>query len=133
MKNLIAVLFLSLLVAACTGDVPRSEVKQWKEYTFYLESRPPVIIKGMNELLFLGNYKQKGRAHSLIVNFRMGPEGKWIQAMQDGHTGVYRRAMMVNDPETDVLYVHVKEKGDEIEDKGEILFTFPMSYSTQPQ
>ena len=133
MKKLISVLSLALLLAACSGEIPRSQVKQWKEYTFYVESRPPVVTRGMNEFLFVGNFKQRGRAHSLIVGFRIGPEGKWIQAVQDGHTGVYRRAMMVNDPNADVLYVHVREKGEEIQDKGEILLTFPLNYSEQAQ
>ncbi len=129
MKNTFVVFLIAILLGACSGEIPTSEVKQWKDYTVHIESRPPTVVKGMNELLLLANYKVRGRAHNLIVYFRMGPEGKWVQAMQDGHTGVYRRAMKVKDPETDVLYVHLKEKDPEIKDERETLFTFPMNYS----
>ena len=133
MKNIFVILFIALLLGGCTGEIPSSEEKQWKDYTVHIESRPPVIVEGMNELLLLANYKVKGRAHNLIVYFRMGPQGKWVQAMQDGHTGVYRRALRVEDPETDVLYVHLKEKDPEIKVDREVLFTFPLNYSQKTE
>jgi len=129
MKKIFAVITICLLIVSCGGDVPKSDVKQWKDYDFHVESRPPIVEVGMNELLFLGNYKKRGRADSLIVYYRMGEDGKWVQAMQDGLTGVYRRAMMVKDPTSDVLHVHVREKGEEIKDKGEIFFTFSMNFA----
>lgn len=128
MKKIILALLI-LILAGCGGDIPTTPPQKWGEYSFRLESRPPVVVKGMNEFLLIGNYGERKRAVDLIVSFRVGPTGKWNQAIQDGHTGVYRRAMKVINPDSDVLYVHVKKKNEEkeIEEK---VFQFPLNYST---
>lgn len=131
----ICLLFIVFLLASCTTEIPTSPSVVWDEYTIRLESRPPIIEKGMIELLTLVDYEEKGRGWDLIVYYRMGPAGRWIQAMQDGHTGVYRRAMMVTDPIADVLHVHVKRKQSREEmaakvPRKEILLEFPLDYST---
>lgn len=128
-------LFLLSVLSACTGEIPSSPTKEWGKYSIRLESRPPVMEKGMMELLTLVDYEKKLRGWDLIVYYRMGPTGRWIQAIQDGHTGVYRRAMNVTDPETDVLHVHVKrtqtaEKRKEKAPREEAVFEFPLNYST---
>ncbi len=121
--GVVVVLLQALL--ACTTEIPTTPPQKWGEYSFRLESRPPVVTKGMNEFLLIGNYGERKRAVDLLVSFRIGPTGKWSQAIQDGYTGVYRRAMKVNDPDTDVLYVHVKN------DKDEKVFQFPLNYSVK--
>jgi len=125
-KLLVLFVSVSLLLISCTGEIPTTESKKWLDYTFRVESRPPHITQGMNELLLIGNYQERNRAFDLIVSFRIGPTGKWSQAIQDGHTGVYRRAMKVTDPNTDVLYVHIKRKGK----TEETMFEFPLNYSS---
>lgn len=125
MKKLIFI-FLTILAVGCTSEIPTSPPQTWGEYTFRLESRPPVVTKGMNEFLLIGNFGERKRAVDLLVSFRVGPTGKWNQAIQDGHTGVYRRAMRVEDPASEVLYVHIKK-----EDEEEVL-KFPLDYSTAP-
>lgn len=122
MKKLL-ILLIFVVSSACTTEIPTTPPQEWGEYSFRLESRPPVVVKGMNEFLLIGNFGERKRAVDLIVSFRVGPTGKWNQAIQDGHTGVYRRAMKVNNPNEDVLYVHVK-KGDE-----ENVFQFALDYS----
>ncbi len=131
----IYLLFIVFLLASCMTEIPTSPSAEWGKYTIRLESRPPVIEKGMVELLTLVDYEEKGRGWDLIVYYRMGPTGRWIQAMQDGHTGVYRRAMMVTDPVNDVLHVHIKNKQSREEmaakvARKEILLEFPLDYST---
>jgi len=128
---IIAVLFLS----ACTGEIPSSPVTEWGKYTIRLESRPPVIEKGMVELLTLVDYEGKLRGWDLIVYYRMGATGRWVQAIQDGHTGVYRRAMKVEDPATDILHVHIKkaqsaEKKKANAPREETIIEIPLNYST---
>ena len=135
MKRLYLLLLGSLFLVSCTTEIPTSPSTTWGDYTFRLESRPPVIEKGMMELLTLVDYQNRLRGWDLIVYYRMGPTGRWVQAIQDGHTGVYRRAMRVEDPETDVLYVHVK-KNQTAEEKAqnkkrkETVILFPLNYST---
>ena len=135
MKKIYLTLFSILLLAACTTDIPTSKSQQWGDYSVRLESRPPIIEKGMMEFLTLVNYKEKLRGWDLIVYYRMGPTGRWVQAIQDGHTGVYRRAMMVRDPKTDILYVHMKKNQTTEEQakkakRKETIMQFPLNYST---
>jgi len=131
----ICLLLIVFLLASCTTEIPTSPSVKWDEYTIRIESRPPVIEKGMMELLTLVDYEERGRGWDLIVYYRMGPSGRWIQAMQDGHTGVYRRAMNVIDPVAGVLHVHIKRKQSREElaakvVRKEILLEFPFDYST---
>lgn len=129
----ICFLLLTLFVASCTTEIPTTQFQEWGDYSFRLESRPPQVKPGMNEFLLVGNFKKKFRAFDLIVSYRIGPQGKWSQAIQDGHTGVYRKAMRVTDVEADVLYVHVKQnkkiKMTE-EPMEEEVFQFPLNYSS---
>jgi len=132
MKKII-LLISFLFVASCTNEIPTTQFQEWGEYSFRLESRPPHVKPGMNEFLLVGNFKKKFRAYDLIVYYRMGPTGKWNQAIQDGHTGVYRKALRVTNVETDVLYVHVKQnKKKQMTDEpmGEEVFQFPLNYTS---
>ena len=135
MKKICLIITSIFLLASCSTEIPTTPSKKWNEYTFRLESRPPIIEKGMMEFLTLSDFEGNLRGCDLIVYYRMGPTGRWVQAIQDGHTGVYRRAMKVSDPETDVLYVHIKknqtlkEKEEKAERK-EVVLQFPLNYST---
>jgi len=135
MKKIYLILISVLLFSACTTEIPKSPTHEWGDYSLHLESRPPIIEKGMMEFLTIVNFEEKLRGWDLIVYYRMGPTGRWVQAIQDGHTGVYRRAMMVDDPENDVLHVHVKKKQTreqklKKEEQKETVFQFPLNYST---
>jgi len=122
-----------MLCVSCTNEIPTTQFQEMGDYSFRLESRPPHVTAGMNEFLLVGNFKKKFRAYDLIISYRIGPTGKWNQAIQDGHTGVYRKAMRVADPESDVLYVYVKQSkktqmtDEPIEDK---VFQFPLNYAS---
>ena len=135
MKKILSLIIL-LFLASCTTEIPTTQFQEWGEYSFRLESRPPVIKEGMNEFLFVGNFKDRFRAFDLIVSFRIGESGKWNQAIQDGHTGVYRRAMMVRDVSKDILFVRVKQNKNKMmsdEPKEDEVFQFPLNYSSSPE
>ncbi len=128
----ILLLISFLFLASCVNDIPTTQFQEWGDYSFRLESRPPQVQLGMNEFLLIVNFKKKHRAYDLIINFRIGPTGKWNQAIQDGHTGVYRKALKVRSVETDVLYVYVKQSKKYMmteEPIGEQVFEFPLNYS----
>jgi len=133
--NKLILLCALLFITSCTTEIPTSPTTKWGDYTFRLEARPPVIVEGMIEMLTIVNYKEKLRGWDLILYYRIGPTGKWVQAIQDGHTGVYRRAMKINDPASDVLHVHVKrnqtpEEKEKNEARKETVIEFPLDYST---
>lgn len=112
-----------VLISGCTSDVPSSPKQTWDGLDVWIETRPPVIRPGMMEFLVLANRDKRKPAFDLYVNLRMGPTGTWVQAIQDGHVGVYRRAMRVTDPETDILHVYIRRDGKET------LLQFPLNYA----
>lgn len=133
--KLVIGLVLLLVLSACSDEIPTTQFQEWGEYSFRLESRPPKVEVGMNEFLLIGNFKKKFRAYDLIVYYRIGPTGKWNQAIQDGHSGVYRKALRVSDIDTDVLYVRIKQsklvkmsESDVVLDNE--VFLFPLNYTS---
>lgn len=113
MKRFLTILLFLVALTGCPGGAVISEAQQWKDLTFRVETRPPIVKPGMIEFLVLANRGERKRAHDLIVSIRIGESGKWRQAIQDGHVGVYRRALRVSNPDTEKLYVHVKHADEE--------------------
>jgi hypothetical protein len=105
---------LALLLSACEGPVPEMPAQTWKGIRIQIETRPPQLGIGMNEFLVVAS-RGTGRgipAHDLIVSLAVNDTGHWEQAIQDGFVGVYRRAMRVPDPASDVLLVRIEHGGD---------------------
>lgn len=126
MMAFVKILLLSfiVLISGCSSEVPSSPKQNWEGLDIWIESRPPVIRPGMMEFLVLANRDKRKPAFDLYVNLRMGPTGKWVQAIQDGHVGVYRRAMRVSDPATEILHVYIRRDGKET------VLQFPLNYSS---
>lgn len=111
--SFVSLLSVVLFMGGCGGDQPSTPPQAWEDLSFIVETRPPELSPGMIEFLVVANRGERKRAHDLLVSIRMGQMGRWTQAIQDGHTGVYRRAIRVSDPKTDILNVHVKYKDKE--------------------
>jgi len=116
------------LLTACMGDIPMSPTQQWDGLDFRLETRPPYITQGMMEFLVIANRPGRKPASGMIIDLRVGPTGRWVQAIEDGNVGVYRRAIKVNDPKTDIMYVHIRRKDKDKNEDKEGLLEFPLDY-----
>jgi len=57
----------------------------------------------------------------MIVRYRLHPDAEWIQAMPDGMSDVFRRALTVSGIPRAILYVHLTYQGKETE------LRFPLS------
>ena len=110
--------FLLLLVMGlfflngCADNAQRLPTQVWKNLYVTIETRPPTVQKGMNEFLVIVNEDQKRVAHDLIVTMQIKGQTKTHQGIQDGHVGVYRRAVNVSDPTTDILIVKIERDGE---------------------
>jgi hypothetical protein len=105
-------LVVCLLVACTDGESFRIGTQQWKDVQIVVESRPSPPEAGMNEFLVIAS---KGRGlpeYELIVSLRTNEQESWKQCIQDGHVGVYRRAIRVANPDQDVLEVSI-QRGEE--------------------
>lgn len=104
-------------ISGCTDNAQRLPVQTWKNFIVTIETRPPTVREGMNEFLIIVNEQlENGRkkvANDLIVTLQIKGQATQHQGIQDGHVGVYRRAINVIDPATDVLIVQI-EHGQEV-------------------
>jgi hypothetical protein len=125
MRKLV-ILLIPLLFSACAGDEDvRLGPQVWNDISFIVESRPSPIRQGMNEFIVIASREHVRPGVGLVVYMRTDDQDEWRQAIQDGFTGVYRRAVMVNDPRSDVLQVRIRRN----KEKDETVLRFPLAPS----
>lgn len=108
-------LLVGIVLVSCTDarDAPVLPSQTWEGVKLSVETRPLVPVPGMNEFLVIANEKSRKPATDMIVSIRMGEGDPWRQAIQDGHVGVYRRALLVGNEAQPVLYMYLKRGGKE--------------------
>jgi len=101
------------LLSACSGDDGTFfQQRQWNTLDIKLETRPHPIQAGHNEfLLHLTGPKGARLAVGAVVHYRLHPDDAWIQAMPDGMSDVFRRALDIQDPKHARLYVRLRFHG----------------------
>lgn len=103
------------LSTACSNDLGYEIAQQkWRDVIVRIESRPAPPEPGMNEFWVILNDVRGRPVHNAIVSIR-GSSSVWHQAIQDGHTGVFRRSARIDDPATMPLVVKLqmgKELGE---------------------
>ena len=103
---------LCTLLFACGAERSRLPTQEWQDVVVGVETRPAPVVIGMNEFLVSATRKTGGAEYDLLVFIRMHESEPWTQSIQDGRTGVYRRAIAVGAvPQT--LQVRVKRAGQE--------------------
>jgi len=126
-RNLFFIMMFAGLLSACSDE--QSVIlgpQQWQDLGFRVETRPSPLRVGMNEFIVIASREEYKPGVGLVVMLRVGDSGKWRQAIQDGFTGVYRRAVQVDDPATQSLSVHVRRaKSDNKDD--ETMLSFPLN------
>ena len=111
---------LCLLLIAC-GAESRLPTQVWQDVTVGLESRPAPVVAGMNEFLVSAVRASGAAEYNLLVSIRMSDDQPWVQAIQDGHTGVFRRAVAVRGDAPHTLRVRLVREGQE----GVLAFELP--------
>lgn len=111
-----------LALTACSSEPGVSiPPQQWKDFEIRVESRPPIPQPGMNEFLVIATETRGRPVHDLVVSLRASEDKPWRQAIQDGLSGVYRRALPVQNPQTQRLTVQLRQGTDET------VLSFPLS------
>ncbi len=125
----VLVLFLLAISGCADEQAVLLGPQQWQDLEFVVETRPSPVRMGMNEFVVIASREVYKPGVGLIVDIRANEKIAWRQAIQDGFTGVYRRAIRVNNPQTDVLAVHVRrDKKSQSKDKeNETTLYFPLS------
>lgn len=107
MRRLTLIMVASLLAACSGGDGARLPPQTWGETEVVVETRPAPVRAGMNEFLVIASDPRGRPERDMVVSLRIDPEDQWRQAMQDGGSGVYRKALLVP-AGRQILYVHLR-------------------------
>ena len=95
--KIFAVAMLSLALWACGSDASYTlGQQQLGDVAIQIQSRPAPVSVGMNEFLIIATDTNGGSVHDLLVDVRMKDDDSWRQAIQDGFSGVYRKALAVD-------------------------------------
>ena len=127
MQRVSCLLLILLGLTACADEsAVRLGPQQWQDTQFVVESRPSPIRVGMNEFIVIATRERGRPGVGLVVSLRVNNEGDWHQAIQDGFTGVYRRAVKIDNPQTDVLSVQVRRSRPKQGEDSETTLNFPL-------
>lgn len=124
----VVILFMLALswLNGCTRGSAYILQPQWfNDVEIMVEIRPESPQVGANEFIVIATYKDKRPGFDFVISLKQQNDTRWRQAIQDGHSGVYRRAININDPVNGILIVQVV-KGEE---KGEL--SFPLNLQMQ--
>lgn len=128
-KFLAVVLLFAVLPGCGDGTIVVLGPQQWQDLEIRVEVHPSPPRAGMTEFIVIASRDVYKPGVGLVVEIRVDETAKWIQAIQDGFTGVYRRAVNITDPKTQSLWVRVKRTN---KDEGTLL-SFPLNQETLNQ
>jgi hypothetical protein len=115
-KTLLAILlsFLAVALIACSdrGEPLPISPQHWKEMDVRIETHPNPPLAGMSEIVVIVTGTHGKPTQDLTVSLRGKESMPWVQAIQDGFIGVYRRAVDIGEGEAVVLQVRL-QRGDE--------------------
>jgi len=99
------VLGLSLL--ACAGE-EQAPAQHWEGIEVSIETRPNPPRIGINEVVISTTRPHRQAEYNLLVSIRVNENEKWVQTIQDGHTGIFRRGLPMNDAGAQTLWVKLE-------------------------
>lgn len=108
------IFFVSLLGLVACADTNRIPSQYWQGIQVYLETRPSPIRLGMNEFLVSTTLPVRRAVYDLVVSIRSKETAPWVQSIQDGHTGIYRRALSIEGAGPHYLWVRIERGGERV-------------------
>jgi len=125
-KLLTGLTLVAAFFSACGSDDGSPIAAQnWQGINIRVETRPSPPVAGMAEILVIATKPEGKPAYDLLVSLRTSDTDPWIQSIQDGHLGVYRRAAKLDVGERSTLQVKI-QRGQE-----ETVLYFPLKLSDQ--
>ena len=100
--------FLLALTSGCGKDAAYLLPPQvWNDTEFLVEIRPGAPRVGMNEFVVISTQTDGAPGYTYVITIKTNLSDRSSQMIQDGHSGVYRRAIEVKDPANEILIVQV--------------------------
>lgn len=117
MKIFLGIL-LSLLatgLAACNDGAAASSIppQHWKQMVVRIETHPSPPLAGMSEIVVIITGPHGRPAGDLIVSLRGTESAPWVQAIEDGYIGVYRRAVDIGENKKGVIQVQIRKGAEQ--------------------
>jgi len=111
----ISLLALTLLLQGCSGsgNSPEIAAQHWGDAEIDVQTRPLQVRPGMVEFLIIATTARGLPVHDMVVSIRMDDADAWSQTIQDGHSGVYRRAIRVAAGQ-DMVYVQLRRGQEQV-------------------
>jgi hypothetical protein len=83
-------------IAGCSNsaDTAQIGVRPWGSYDVAVELRPAPPRPGHNEVVVIITGEHHRPVYDALVSLRADSSQAWVQAIEDGHVGVYRRAVL---------------------------------------
>ncbi|MCI0506085.1 MAG: hypothetical protein L0Z73_08220 [Gammaproteobacteria bacterium] len=122
-----ALLFVAL-VGCGRGDAYILAPQHWNDTEFLVEIRPGAPTRGMNEFVVVATDIKGLPGYEYVVSIKMNTANDWNQMIQDGHSGVYRRAIAIDDPQNGVLMVQITHKKEQ---NKQTILSFPLARHMQ--
>lgn len=98
---------LLLLTGCGRGQAYLLSTQQWRDVSFFVEVRPAPPKPGSNEFLVVATEADGKPAYRYVISIRSNASETWTQTIQDGHSGVFRRAIKLGEPTQEALRVLV--------------------------
>ena len=84
----------------------------WGAYDVAVEIRPSPPHEGHNEVVVIVSGEHHRPIYDALVSVRAQQTQPWVQAIEDGHVGVYRRAVNFGHGPTVTLEVQLQREQD---------------------
>jgi hypothetical protein len=115
------------LLASC-GDSRQASARippqQWNDFQVRVQTQPDPPRPGADEVLVMLAAPRGVSTYDCIVWLRTSDTDNWVQAIQDGHSGVYRRVVELDPPQRSILQVRITRQNEQA------VLKFPMIPTT---
>lgn len=112
LRGWLVVMFMMMAACGRGPEVAGPPPQSWGKVVVRIESRPIPPRVGMNEFLVIGTETSGKPVWNMMVTLRSDASDGWRQAIQDGESGVYRKALPLGAGEQ-TLYVRLLRGTDE--------------------
>ena len=96
-----------------SGEANAIAIQHWKDADIRIETHPDPPLAGMSEIVIIITGPHGRPIPDLTVSLRGKDSMPWVQAIQDGMIGVYRRALDIGDGEVVQLQVRLQHRTEE--------------------
>lgn len=98
-------------LVACSDSSTQLSIpaQRWKDADVRIETHPNPPLAGMSEIVVIVTGPRGRAVQDLTVSLRGNSSMQWVQAIQDGNIGVYRRAIDIGEGESIALQVQLEQ------------------------